>query len=181
MRFPASPLTAALAAIALSTVLPASAHEATSNGVTVAHPWARATPGGSTVGVAYLEIKTADGVTDRLVSAASPAAGRAELHTHIKDGEVMRMRHVDTIALKPGAALVFGPRGDHVMLMDLKAPLKAGDLIKLTLTFEKAGPIEVEATVEPVGAAGPHGMDHQPGHEGHGAASGADGHSDHKH
>jgi copper(I)-binding protein len=49
------------------------------------------------------------------------------------------------------------------MLMDLKQPLKEGDLLKLTLMFEKAGPIEVEAPVEPVGAMGPHGFDHQPG------------------
>lgn len=179
MRCSALDVLAALALTALYS--PVCAHEATSNGVTVAHPWARATPGGSTTGVAYFEIKTAGGVTDRLVSAASPVAGRAELHTHIKDGEVMRMRRVDAIALKPGDSVVLGPQGDHLMLMDLKAPLKEGDLVKLTLTFEKAGPIEVEASVEPAGANGPHGMDHQPGHEGHGAGSGADGHSDHKH
>jgi periplasmic copper chaperone A len=159
-----------------ASLTPASAHEATNNGVTVAHPWARATPGGSTIGVAYLEIKTAAGVADRLVSVASPAAGRAELHTHIMDGDVMRMRRVDEVALKPGAEVVFGPHGNHVMLIDLKAPLKEGDLIKLTLNFEKAGAIDVEATVEPIGAMGPHGMDHQPGHEGAAA-----GHSAHKH
>lgn len=143
----------------------ASAHEASNAGVTVAHPWARATPGGVTNGAAYLEIKTAGGVTDRLIAVSSPVAGRVELHTHIKDGDVMRMRRVDNLALKPGTSVVLQPSGDHVMLMDLKAPLKEGDLVKLILTFEKAGPLEVEATVEPIGAKGPHGMDHQPGHE----------------
>lgn len=141
----------------------ANAHEATKAGVTVAHPWARATPGGATNGAAYLEIKAAAGVTDRLISASSPVAGRVELHTHIMDGNVMRMRRVENIALKPGSSVVLQPHGDHVMLMGLNAPLKEGDLLKLTLTFEKAGPIEVEATVESIGAKGPHGMDHQPG------------------
>ena len=50
------------------------------------------------------------------------------------------------------------------MLMDLKAPLKQGDRIKLTLVFEKAGSIEVDAIVEPIGATGPRGIDHQADH-----------------
>lgn len=151
----------------------AAAHEATKSGVTIAHPWVRATPGGATNGAAYLEIKVDQGVTDRLISASSPAAGRAEVHTHIMDGDVMRMRRVEALELKPGS-IVLKPQGDHVMLMDLTAPLKEGDLVKLTLVFEKAGPIEVEATVEPIGANGPHGMDHQPGTD-------ADEHAGHHH
>jgi len=150
---------------ALTVPFAATAHEATNAGVTVAHPWARATPGGVSNGAAYLEIKAAAGVTDRLISVASPVAGRVELHTHIKDGNVMRMRRVDAIAVQPGTSVLLQPHGDHVMLMDLKAPLKEGDLVKLTLTFEKAGVLDVEATVEPIGATGPHGMAHQPGHE----------------
>lgn len=77
----------------------------------------------------------------------------------------MKMRRVDAIDLTAGSAHVLKPSGDHVMLMDLKEPLKEGDLLKITLIFEKAGEIEVDATVEPIGAKGPHGMDHQPGHE----------------
>jgi periplasmic copper chaperone A len=150
------------------------AHEASQGGVTVAHPWVRATPGGATTGAAYLEIKVADGVTDRLVSASSPAAGRAEIHTHTMDGDVMRMRRVDGLDVKSGS-VVLKPQGNHVMLMDLKGPLKEGDLVNLKLVFEKAGAIDVEATVEPIGANGPHGMDSQPvdapadggGHDGH--------------
>lgn len=137
-------------------------HEATKNGVTVAHAWARATPGGATVGAAYLEIKTDDKTTDKLVSVSTPVAGRPEIHTHIMEGDVMKMRKVEAIALKPGESHVLKPMGDHLMLMDLKQPLKEGDLIKLTLTFEKAGALEIDATVEPAGATGPHGLDHQP-------------------
>jgi periplasmic copper chaperone A len=137
-------------------------HEATSKGVTVAHPWARATPGGATVGVAFMEIKTAPDTADRLVSVSSPAAGRVEIHTHIKDGDVMKMRRVDSLDLEPGNSRVLKPSGEHIMMFDLKQPLKEGDLIKLTLVFEKAGAIEVEGSVERVGAKGPHGMDSQP-------------------
>ncbi len=138
------------------------AHETTSMGVTVAHPWARATPGGSTVGVAFMEIKTAAGTTDRLVSASSPVAGRVEVHTHIMEGDVMKMRRLEALDLKPGESHILKPAGEHMMLFDLKQPLKEGDLVKLTLVFEKAGPIEVEGSVEPIGAMGPHGMDSQP-------------------
>lgn len=156
-----------LAATLLSAllVLPAGAHEATSKGVTVAHPWLRATPAGSTTGVAFMEISADDKTTDKLIAAASPVSGRVELHTHIKDGDVMKMRQVEFIEIKAGQSRVLKPGGDHVMLFELKQPLAEGDLVKLTLTFEKAGPIEVEGTVEPAGAMGPHGMDRQPGHD----------------
>jgi periplasmic copper chaperone A len=139
------------------------AHEFTAKGITVAHPWARATPGGVKVGGAYLEIKAAADTSDRLIAVRSPAAGAAELHNHIMENGIARMRRVDTIAVPAGRSVVLKPGGYHLMLTDLKVPLKEGDLLKLTLVFEKAGAIDVEATVEPVGAMGPHGFDRQPG------------------
>jgi len=142
----------------------ATAHEFTAGGVTVTHPWARATPGGAKVGAAYLEMKAAKGKGDRLTAVRSPVAGAAELHSHTMEGGIARMRRVDAIAVPGGKSVVLKPGGYHVMLVDLKAPLKEGDLLKFTLVFEKAGEIEVEATVEPIGAMGPHGFDHQPGH-----------------
>jgi periplasmic copper chaperone A len=140
----------------------AGAHEFTAGAVTVAHPWARATPGAANVGGAYLEMKSAAGRGDRLVGARSPAAGAVELHNHIMEGGIARMRRVDAIAVPGGKSVVLKPGGYHLMLMGLKAPLKEGDLLKLTLVFEKAGEIEVEASVEPIGATGPHGFDAQP-------------------
>lgn len=139
-----------------------SAHEASKGGVTIAHPWVRANPGGSTLTAAFMEIKSAAGDGDALIAASSPAAGRVEVHTHIKDGDVMKMRRLDKLPVTAGQSHVLKPSGDHLMLLDLKAPLKDGDLVKLSLTFEKAGTIEIEATVEPVGAMGPHGMGEQP-------------------
>jgi len=140
----------------------AHAHEATSKGVTVAHPWARATPAGATVGAAFLEIRTDKNTSDRLIGVSSPVASRAEVHSSTMEGGIMKMRHLKEIDLKPGESHVLKPMGEHIMLFDLKRPLKEGDLVNLTLNFEKAGPITIEATVEPMAAMGPHGFDHQP-------------------
>ncbi len=162
----------------------ASAQEGSSKGVTIVQPWARATPGGSSLTAAFMEIKTGAGISDKLVAASSPSAGRVEVHTHIKDGDVMKMRRVDTLELKPGETRIMAPSGDHVMLFDLKAPLKVGDVVKLILSFEKAGTIEVEAKVEPIGATGPNlgpnsgpivgpqGMEQQPESDGQNSGRG---------
>ena len=103
------------------------------------HPWARATPGGVKVGGAYLEVKAAAGKGDRLIAVKSPVAGSAEIHSHITEGGISRMRRVDGIAIAGGKSVVLAPGGYHIMLMDLEQPLKEGDLMKLTLVFEKAG------------------------------------------
>lgn len=160
-----SPNAVAAMALSLFTTFAAGtaiAHESSQNGVTAAHPWARATPGGTSASAAYLEIRTAAGMEDRLVGASSPAARRTEIHTHVHEGNVMRMRRVEALSIPAGESRVLKPSGDHIMLMDLVAPLKEGETVKITLQFERAGPIEVEATVEPVGAMGPHGMAEQP-------------------
>jgi len=153
----------ALAVLALMAMATAStAHEATKNSVTLSHAWIRATPAGATVGAAFMEIKTDEKTADKLIGVATAVAGRPEIHTHIMDGNVMKMRKIDAIELKPATSHILKPMGDHLMLIELKEPLKEGDLVKLTLTFEKAGPIDIDATVEPAGANGPHGMDKQP-------------------
>lgn len=145
----------------------ASAHEFKSKTVTVAHPWARATPPGAKVGGAYLEIQASKAGGDRLIGAsADVVAGRVEIHTHEHGADgVMKMRQIPDLEVKAGTSVVLSPGGHHLMLMDLKAPLAEGDLIKISLKFEKAGNIDLEATVEPIGAKGPHGMDHQPGQD----------------
>ncbi len=155
---------AAALAIFLSPAL-GSAHEYEAGGITVAHPWARATPGGATVGAAYVEITSKD--ADTLIAASSPAAGRVEIHTHGMDDGIMKMRKLDKLGIPAGGSALLKPSGDHIMLLDLKAPLKEGDLLPITLVFEKAGEVKIDATVEPVGAKGPHGLDQQPGHEDH--------------
>ncbi len=155
------------AILAVSVPAAATAHEYEAGGVTVSHPWARATPGGATVGAAYVEISAKDGSTDTLVAASSPAAGRVEIHTHTMDNGVMKMRKLEKLAIPGGSSVLLQPAGNHIMLFELKGPLKEGDLLPVTLIFEKAGEVKIEATIEPVGAKGPHGMNGQPGHEDH--------------
>ena len=153
--------TVAAALLGLLCVAPA-AHEYTSKGVTVAHPWARATSGGAKVGAAYFEVRVDAGKGDRLIEASTPVAALAEVHEHSMEAGVARMRRVEVIAVPAGKPLVLGPGGYDVMLMGLKEPLKEGDIFKLTVVFERAGAIEVDATVEPIGAMGPHGFEQQP-------------------
>lgn len=150
------------------------AHEAKKNSITVLHPWARATPPGAKTGAAYFEIAASKEAGDKLIGAEAAVAGRIEIHTHEKAGDVMKMRQIEALPVTAGSSVLLGPAGHHLMLMDLKKPLVEGELVEITLRFEKAGLLPIEATIEPVGAKGPHGMDHQPGHEpashgGHGA------------
>jgi len=138
------------------------AHQFSHAGVTVVHPWARATPGGAKVGGVYFEMTSAPGHADRLIGARTPAAQAAELHNHVVQDGIVKMRRVEAIALDPGTSIVLKPGGYHIMLVNLAHPLKEGDLLKLTLLFEKAGELDLEATIEGVGATGPHGLDGQP-------------------
>jgi hypothetical protein len=138
-------------------------HHSKTQGVVIDDPWARATPGRSGNGAAYFKVTNHGKAADRVVAAVSPVARRAELHAHIKEGGVMRMRKVAGVDLAPGASAVFEPGGYHVMLMGLKEPLKQGARFPLTLRFEKAGDIDVTVTVGAIGAMGPHGA-HPGGH-----------------
>lgn len=123
-------------------------------GVRVDGAWARASAGAARNGAAYMTIRNDGKAADRLVAASSPAAGKVELHTHLKDGEVMRMRQVMTVEIAPGTPAVMQPGGLHVMLLDLKAPLKDGERFPVTLNFEKAGSMTVTVEVRRTPPAG---------------------------
>ena len=140
-----------LAAAAALTL--AAAAFAAEDAIRVEQAWARATPGGAKTGAAYFTLESRE--ADRLVGVETPIAGRAELHTHEMDSGIMKMRPVEGIAIEPGKKAVLKPGGDHVMLMELKQPLKEGQSFPLTLRFAKAGKREVTVTVEKPGAPGP--------------------------
>ena len=89
---------------------------------------------------------------DRLVSVSTPVAGVAQLHTTTTENGVMGMRPLAALDVKPGAPTVLKPGGYHVMLMDLKGPLVVGQSFAVSVTFEKAGRIDVTAVVEKAGA-----------------------------
>jgi copper(I)-binding protein len=124
--------------------------------------WARATPGGSTVGAGYLRITNKGSQPDRLMGGSLVAAARFEVHTTSIENGVARMRPVEGLEIKPGETVELSPGGTHVMFMGLKAPLKQGQRVHGTLVFEKAGKIEVDFAVQGVGAGAPSG-----GHTGH--------------
>lgn len=136
-------------------------------GITVSKAWARATPGGVTIGAAYAEIRNSGAAADKLTAVATPAAGRAEIHSHSMEDGVMRMRKLDALEVAPGGSAAMAPGGNHIMLFDLKAPLNAGDKLPLTLTFEKAGTVEVVAEVLAIGSQGPAAGGAGSGHDTH--------------
>ena len=115
----------------------------------------RATPPGAQVAGAFLTIENRGKDPDRLVGVASPVAGQVAIHEMAVEGGVMKMRAVRGVDLPPGAKVQLRPGGYHVMLESLKQPLKAGDAIPLTLTFEKAGSIDIKVPVEAMGAGMP--------------------------
>jgi hypothetical protein len=149
-----SRLVAALAAFVLAA--PAAAHDYMLGSLRIGHPYARPTPPGARTGGAYFTLENTGRDADRLVRVASPAAGSAELHSMTMDGNVMRMRAVAALDVPAGRKVTLGTdSGYHVMLLDLKHPLAPGDKVPLTLTFERAGTIDVEAGVEAASAGGP--------------------------
>jgi periplasmic copper chaperone A len=129
--------------------------------VQVEKPWTRATAPGAQVAGGYMTIRNA-GAADKLVSASSPAAAKVELHTHINDNGVMKMREVPGGYVIPAkGSFELKPGGAHLMFMDLKAPFKEGDKVPVKLKFEKAGEVDAEFQVGGMGgSAAPAGHMH---------------------
>ena len=142
-----------LAAVAALPALPAAAHDYAAGDLRIGHPWTRAA-GANGNGAGFMSLRNAGAQPDRLLSAASPIARVAELHTHIREGEVMRMRPVNDIPLPAGQTVELRPGGLHIMLIGLNAPLVQGARVPLTLRFERAGEVQVELAVESAGARG---------------------------
>ncbi len=151
--------------LALPGAAPAHDHGQDDGRIHVEAPFALISPAGNS-GAVFMVIENPGPDDDRLVAASSPVAARVELHTHEEDAAgVMRMIEVEEgFAIPAGGAHRLERGGDHVMLMGLAEPLAEGTVVTVTLSFESAGEVIVEA---PVGApAGGHGAgDH--GHHGH--------------
>lgn len=133
---------------------PAAAHDVTHGDLVIAQPWSRAARQGGQ-GAGYLQITNRGGAPDRLLAASSPVAGRMELHTHVRDGDVMRMREVPVIDLPPGQTIALRPGGLHLMFIGLNQPLRQGETVAVTLRFERAGTVDIPFAVQAAGAAAP--------------------------
>jgi len=127
--------------------------------------WARASIGNAPNSAAYMMVMTQGDVGDKLISAETPIAERAELHDHILDGDVAKMQKVDAIAINPGEPAALQPGGMHVMLMGVKDKLKEGDVVPLTLTFENAGEVTLEIPIKGLKGRADHGQGDAEGHE----------------
>lgn len=124
------------------------AHDFTVGSLRIDHPWSRALPPNAPAGAAYFVVQNSGTAADTLVSASSPVAEKAELHTHVMLGEVMKMQQVESVAIPAGGNATFAPGGNHVMLFGLKKPLVAGESFALTLVFQNAGAVDVEVKIE---------------------------------
>lgn len=129
--------------------------------VSIEAPWARATVPAARVAGAYLTVRNRSAVPDRLVGASSPVAARVEFHVHTADGEVMRMRQAQALEIPANGSLELKPGAAHLMFVDIRKPFKEGDLVPVTLKFEKAGEMSVQARVGGLaGRSAPHGREH---------------------
>ncbi|WP_319410564.1 copper chaperone PCu(A)C [uncultured Cohaesibacter sp.] len=119
--------------------------------ITISAPFARASAGMANAGGGFMQISN-EGEADRLIAASADVGHMTELHTHIKEGDVMRMRAVEAIDVPANGAVALKPGSFHVMFMKLKEPLKEGESFPLELTFEHAGKVTIEMPVAGVGA-----------------------------
>jgi copper(I)-binding protein len=126
--------------------------------VTVGEPWVRATVAQQKATGAFMTLTSAQGA--RLIAASSPAAGAVEVHEMKMVDDVMRMRQITALELPAGQPVALSPGGYHLMLLELKQPLKDGDKVALTLEIEDAqkmrSKVVVEAPVKPLNAAAMH-------------------------
>jgi copper(I)-binding protein len=138
--------------LVLGTMGAASAHDFKAGDLRIDHPYATPSRPGVTTGAVYFRgIRNTVAAVDRLLSASTPVAGRVEIHRMRMQGDVMQMRAVPALDI-PGNTTVpmrhNTPDGYHLMLFDLKAPLKDGDRFLITLTFDRAGTREVNVWVQ---------------------------------
>ena len=136
----------------------ARAEEIKAGNLVITQAWTRATPGGAKVGGGYLTIENKGSAPDKLIGASAEVAGSVEVHEMVTINGVMKMRPVEGgLAIEPGKTVKLAPGGYHLMMMELKNPLKQGDKLPITLQFEKAGKVAVTLDVQAVGAPAPTG------------------------
>jgi copper(I)-binding protein len=119
--------------------------------IKIEHAYTRATMPGQQVAGGFMKIENKAGPADQLVSASSAIAGEVQLHEMAMEGNVMRMRQVQGIAVPAGGAVELKPGGLHIMFINIKAPLTAGETVPVKLKFAKAGEVEISMPVNVMG------------------------------
>jgi copper(I)-binding protein len=132
----------------------AQAHDYQIGPIAIDHPWSRATPKNAPVAGGYLTITNTGTTPDRLIGGSSEVAKRFQVHQMKMDGGVMTMRELkDGLEIPAGASIELKPASYHIMMLDLSRPLAKGEKVKGSLTFEKAGKVDVEFAVEAIGGS----------------------------
>ncbi len=122
--------------------------------MSVQQAWSRATPPGAQTAVVYMTIVDT-GAPDQLISITTPVAGMAMMHRTVTHDRTSQMLPVKTLAVSPRQPAVFSPGGYHVMLMSLHQALVQGQTFPITLTFQHAGAVQAQVSVQAIGAGGP--------------------------
>ena len=147
-----------LALLATPFTAPAHAQEVKAGDLVITQAWSRATPGGAKVGGGFLTIENKGSVPDRLIGGSADVADKVQVHEMAMNNGVMTMRPLDKgLVIEPGKTVKLAPGGYHLMLLDLKSPLKQGDKLPVTLEFERAGKVSLSLDVQGIGAQGPAG------------------------
>jgi copper(I)-binding protein len=147
---------AGAALAAYLSVAPARADDVKAGDLVISQAWSRATPKGAKTGGGYLAIENKGSAPDRLIGGSADVAGSVQVHEMSMEGGVMKMRPVEQgLTIEPGKTVKLAPGGYHLMMMDLKAPLKQGERVPVTLEFERAGKVTVSLDVQGAGAKGP--------------------------
>jgi periplasmic copper chaperone A len=120
--------------------------------ITINAPWSRATPKGVQTAIGYMTIKNNGTTPDRIIGGSVDVADHFELHVTIIENGIARMRELSEIEIKPGETIEFKPGGSHAMFVNLRHPLSKGEHVKGTLLFEHAGKVQIEYSVEEIGA-----------------------------
>ena len=145
----------------------ARAEEVKAGDLVISQAWSRATPNGAKIGTGHFTIENKGTTADKLVGVSGEVSDKIEVHEMSMNNGVMKMRPVDGgLTIEPGKTVKLSPNGYHLMIMDLKSPLKQGGKVPVTLEFEKASKVAVTLDVQGIGAQGPgngDGMKMSPG------------------
>ncbi len=130
--------------------MPLFAAEDAAGSISVTDPYVRAVPPGQRSSAAFMTLRNGSGTELAVVSAESPASKIVELHTHINEGGMMRMRQIEKIVVPAQGRTLLKPGGLHVMLIELSQALKAGDEVPVTLVFQDGSRKTIQAPVRKI-------------------------------
>ena len=139
-------------AFALSVSASAAGTEYKAGSIEIMNPWSRTTPKGAKTAVGYMTIKNNGTTSERLLGGSTDVSETFQLHSMVMENGIAKMRELPNVEIKPGETIEFKPGGSHTMFVNLKHPLTKGERVNGTLIFERAGKVQIEYSVEGIGA-----------------------------